>query len=133
LPGKAFAKLPTDKPLHGLSAFGELKYPPDFTHFDYVNPDAPKGGTFTLAPSTWVWNQNTETFNTLNTLAFKGDAPPRMELTFDTLMAAALDEPDAVYGLIAESVTLSKDRQTCLFKLRKEARFHDGSPIEAKD
>ncbi|MBO1038380.1 extracellular solute-binding protein [Brucella pituitosa] len=133
LPGKAFAKLPTDKPLHGLSAFGELKYPPDFTHFDYVNPDAPKGGTFTLAPSTWVWNQNTETFNTLNTLAFKGDAPPRMELTFDTLMAAALDEPDAVYGLIAESVTLSKDRQTCLFKLRKEARFHDASPIEAKD
>ena len=133
LPGKAFAKLPTDKPLHGLSAFGELKYPPDFTHFDYVNPDAPKGGTFTLAPSTWVWNQNTETFNTLNTLAFKGDAPPRMELTFDTLMAAALDEPDTVYGLIAESVTLSKDRQTCLFKLRKEARFHDGSPIEAKD
>ena len=133
LPGEAFAKLPTGKPLHGLSAFGELKYPPDFTHFDYVNPGAPKGGTFTLAPSTWVWNQNTETFNTLNTLAFKGDAPPRMELTFDTLMAAALDEPDAVYGLIAESVTLSKDRQTCLFKLRKEARFHDGSPIEAKD
>ncbi len=131
--GKAFATLPTDKPLHGLSAFGELKYPPDFTHFDYVNPDAPKGGTFTLAPSTWVWNQNTETFNTLNTLAFKGDAPPRMELTFDTLMVSALDEPDAVYGLIAESVTLSKDRQTCLFKLRKEARFHDGSPIEAKD
>jgi microcin C transport system substrate-binding protein len=119
--------------LHGLSAFGELKYPPDFAHFDYVNPDAPKGGTFTLAPSTWVWNQNTETFNTLNTLTFKGDAPPRMELTFDTLMVSALDEPDAVYGLIAENVTLSKDHQTCLFKLRKEARFHDGSPIEAKD
>lgn len=132
-PEIAFAKLPTDKPLHGLSAFGELKYPPDFAHFDYVNPDAPKGGTFTLAPSTWVWNQNTETFNTLNTLTFKGDAPPRMELTFDTLMVSALDEPDAVYGLIAENVTLSKDHQTCLFKLRKEARFHDGSPIEAKD
>lgn len=133
LPGKAFAKLPTNSPLHGLSAFGELKYPPDFTHFDYVNPDAPKGGIFTLAPSNWVWNQNTETFNTLNTLTFKGDAPPRMELTFDTLMASALDEPDAVYGLIAESVTLSGDRKTCLFKLRKQARFHDGSPIEAKD
>ncbi|MCV9906300.1 extracellular solute-binding protein [Brucella sp. HL-2] len=132
-PEIAVAKLPTDKPLHGLSAFGELKYPPDFAHFDYVNPDAPKGGTFTLAPSTWVWNQNTETFNTLNTLTFKGDAPPRMELTFDTLMVSALDEPDAVYGLIAENVTLSKDHQTCLFKLRKEARFHDGSPIEAKD
>ncbi|MEN5275454.1 extracellular solute-binding protein [Brucella sp. TWI432] len=133
LPQTAFAKLATGTPLHGLSAFGDLKYPPDFTHFDYVNPDAPKGGTFTLAPNTWVWNQNTQTFNTLNTLTFKGDAPPRMELTFDSLMAPALDEPDSVYGLIAQSVTLSKDRQKCLFRLRKEARFHDGSPIEAKD
>ena len=133
LPGKAFAKLATDTPLHGLSAFGDLKYPPDFKHFDYVNPEAPKGGTFTLAPNTWYWNQNTQTFNTLNTLTFKGDAPPRMELTFDSLMASALDEPDSVYGLIAESVTLSQDRTKCLFKLRKEARFHDGSPIEAKD
>jgi len=133
LPEKAFAKLATDTPLHGLSAFGDLKYPPDFKHFDYVNPEAPKGGTFTLAPNTWYWNQNTQTFNTLNTLTFKGDAPPRMELTFDSLMASALDEPDSVYGLIAESVTLSQDRTKCLFKLRKEARFHDGSPIEAKD
>lgn len=56
-----------------------------------------------------------------------------MELTFDSLMVSALDEPDSVYGLIAESVTLSKDRKTCTFKLRKEARFHDGSPIEASD
>ncbi len=133
LPGKAFAKLPTGKPLHGLSAFGDLKYGPDFTHFDYANPDAPKGGTFHFAPSSWVWNQNPLTFNTLNTLTFKGDAPPRMELTFDTLMASALDEPDSVYGLIAESAMLSKDRKICTFKLRKEARFHDGSPIEAKD
>jgi len=133
LPEKAFAKLATGTPLHGLSAFGDLKYPPDFKHFDYVNPVAPKGGTFTLAPNTWYWNQNIQTFNTLNTLTFKGDSPPRMELTFDSLMASALDEPDSVYGLIAESVTLSQDRTKCLFKLRKEARFHDGSPIEAKD
>ena len=133
LPGKAFAKLAVDKPLHGLSAFGELKYPPKFTHFDYVNPEAPKGGTFTLAPNTWYWNQNTATFNTLNTLTFKGDAPPRMELTFDGFMVSALVEPDAVHGLIDESVTLSKDRRTCLFKLRKGARFHDGLPTEDKD
>ncbi|MFC7065675.1 extracellular solute-binding protein [Brucella rhizosphaerae] len=133
LPGKAFATLPSGKPLHGLSAFGELKYPPDFTHFDYVNPDAPKGGTFTLAPSNWVWNQNTQTFNTLNTFTFKGDAPPRMELTFDSLMTSALDEPDSVYCLLADSVTLSEDRRSYLFSLRKEARFHDGSPVEAKD
>lgn len=56
-----------------------------------------------------------------------------MELTYDSLMVPALDEPDSIYGLIAESATLSKDRQACTFKLRKEARFHDGSPITAKD
>ncbi len=133
LPPRAFADIRTGKALHGLSAFGDLKYGPDFTHFDYASPEAPKGGTFNFAPSSWVWNQNTDTFNTLNTFTFKGDAPPRMELTFDTLMASALDEPDSVYGLIAESATLSKDRRSCTFKLRKEARFHDGSPITAKD
>ncbi len=133
LPPRAFADIPTGKALHGLSAFGDLKYGPDFSHFDYASPEAPKGGTFNLAPSIWVWNQNTDTFNTLNTFTFKGDAPPRMELTFDMLMAPALDEPDSLYGLIAESATLSKDRRSCTFKLRKEARFHDGSPITAKD
>lgn len=133
LPPRAFADIPTGKALHGLSAFGDLKYGPDFQHFDYASPEAPKGGTFNFAPSSWIWNQNTDTFNTLNTFTFKGDAPPRVELTFDTLMASALDEPDSVYGLIAESATLSKDRRSCTFKLRKEARFHDGSPIEAKD
>ena len=66
-------------PLHGLSAFGDLKYPPDFAHFDYVNPDAPKGGTFNFAPPNWLYNQNTQTFNTLNSFVAKGDAPPRME------------------------------------------------------
>lgn len=120
-------------PRHGLSTFGSLKYARDFSHFDYVNADAPKGGTFTLAPSNWVWNQNTQTFNTLNTLTFKGDAPPRMELTFDSLMVSALDEPDSVYGLVAESIIVTNDRRNCIFNLRKEARFHDGSPLEAQD
>ncbi|MGU3399347.1 extracellular solute-binding protein [Brucellaceae bacterium D45D] len=132
LPGPAMALMPA-KPRHGLSAFGDLKYAPDFSHFDYVNADAPKGGTFTLAPWNWLWNQNAQTFNTLNTFTFKGDAPPRMELTFDSLMVSALDEPDSVYGLIAENVVVTNDRHTCIFKLRKEARFHDGSPIEAAD
>ena len=74
---------PTDQPLHGLSAFGDLKYAPDFTHFDYVNPDAPKGGTFNFSPPNWVFNQSTLTFNTLNSFVPKGDAPPRMEMCFD--------------------------------------------------
>ncbi len=73
--------------LHGLSIFGDLKYPPGFTHFDYINPDAPKGGRMNFQPPNWAYNQNTQTFNTLNSFVLHGDAPPRMELTFDTLMA----------------------------------------------
>jgi microcin C transport system substrate-binding protein len=132
-PKLAFADVQTDVPLHGLSAFGDLKYPKDFTHFDYASPDAPKGGTFAFSPSTWLYNQSPDTFNTLNSFGAKGDAPPRMELCFDALMALALDEPDSIYGLVAQTVTVSADRRSFTFKLRSEARFHDGSPITAED
>ncbi len=133
LPDLAFAAAPTGARLHGLSAFGDLKYPADFTHFDYVNADAPKGGTFIFSPPNWVYNQNPLTFNTLNTFVAKGDAPPRMEMCFDSLMASALDEPDAIYGLVAEGVTISDDRNSFEFSLRPEARFHDGSALTAED
>ncbi|MFU0506867.1 extracellular solute-binding protein [Pseudaminobacter sp. NGMCC 1.201702] len=133
LPGFAFAASPTGTPLYGLSAFGDLKYGPDFKHFDYINPDAPKGGTFVFSPPNWVFNQNVLTFNTLNTFVAKGDAPPRMEMCFDSLMAGALDEPDALYGLLAESVTISEDRNTFEFAMRPQARFHDGTKLTAED
>lgn len=133
LPGHAFASSPTGRALHGLSAFGDLKYPPDFTHFGYVAPDAPKGGTFNFPPPNWVFNQSPFTFNTLNSFTLKGDAPPRMELCFDTLMTRALDEPDAVYGLLAESVTISGDRNSFDFALRPQARWHDGTALTAED
>ncbi len=129
----AFAAAPTDTPMHGLSAFGELKYAADATHVDYAAPNAPKGGTFNFTPSTWFFNQNTQTFNTLNCFLLRGDAPPRMELCFDGLMGSALDEPDTLYGVIAESVSIAADRNSWVFKLRPEARFHDGSPITAED
>lgn len=129
----AFAAVPTDAPLHGLSAFGDLKYGPDFQQFEYVNIDAPKGGTFNFGPSQWVFNQNPQTFNTLNSFVPKGDAPPRMELCFDSLMTSALDEPDAIYGQLARTVTVSADRNSFEFVLRPEARFHDGSPLTAED
>ena len=132
-PRLALSQVATDVPLHGMSAFGELKYAKDFTHFDYARPDAPKGGTFAFSPSNWLYNQSPQTFNTLNTFSAKGDAPPRMELCFDTLMAAALDEPDSIYGLVAETVTVAADRNSFTFKLRSGARFHDGSPITAHD
>ncbi|MGB3831383.1 MAG: extracellular solute-binding protein [Mesorhizobium sp.] len=133
MPGAAFAASPTGQKLHGLSVFGELKYPAGFAQFDYVNPDAPKGGSFSFPPPNWTYNQSPFTFNTLNSFTLKGDAPPRMELCFDTLMARALDEPDAVYGLLAESVTISGDRNGFDFALRPQARWHDGMPLTAED
>ncbi|WFP79198.1 extracellular solute-binding protein [Mesorhizobium sp. WSM4906] len=133
LPGRAFAAIPTGVKVHGLSAFGDLKYKPDFTHFDYVNPGAPKGGQMNFAPPNATLNQSFLTFNTLNSLVLKGDSPPRTELCFDSLMTSALDEPDAVYGLLAESVTLSQDRNGFRFALRPQARFHDGTPLTADD
>ena len=133
MPGAAFAASPAGQRLHGLSVFGELKYPAGFAQFDYVNPDAPKGGSFSFPPPNWTYNQSPFTFNTLNSFTLKGDAPPRMELCFDTLMARALDEPDAVYGLLAESVTISADRNGFDFALRPQARWHDGTPLTAED
>lgn len=119
--------------LHGLSVFGDLKYSENFEHFGYANPNAPKGGKFTLTPGSWFHNQNPQTFNTLNGYVTKGDAPPRLELIFDSLMVRAFDEPDAVYGLVAESVSISEDGNSYLFTLRPEAKFHDGSSLTADD
>jgi len=120
-------------PRHGLSVFGDLKYGPDFTHFDFVNPNAPKGGTFSFQVPYWYFNQNPQTYNTFNSFILKGDAPPRMEMCFDTLMVRAWDEPDAVYGLVAETVEVSEDRNRFTFNLRPEASFHDGSRLTAED
>jgi microcin C transport system substrate-binding protein len=118
---------------HGLSSFGDLKYPADFKHFDFVNPAAPKGGTFSLQISSIGGNQNFDTFNTLNIFVLKGDGAAGMDATFDTLMARAADEPDSLYGLVAHSVVTSPDRRLLRFRLRPEARFHDGSPLTAED
>lgn len=133
LPGAAFANSRTGVKLHGLSAFGDLKYQADFPHFGYVNPGAPKGGTINFAPPNATYNQSFLTFNTLNSLVLRGDSPPRTEYCFDSLMASALDEPDAVYGLLAESVTISDDRNAFTFDLRPQSRFHDGSTLTAED
>ncbi|MEN0002020.1 MAG: extracellular solute-binding protein, partial [Pseudomonadota bacterium] len=132
-PKLSLAVNPTGQALHGLSAFGDLKYPADFPIFDYANGDAPVGGVFNFQPWYWYHNQNIQTFNTLNGFVRRGDAPPRMDICFDTLMQAAHDEPDAIYGHLAESVTISEDGNRFTFRLRDIARFHDGSPITAED
>jgi microcin C transport system substrate-binding protein len=118
---------------HGLSVFGDLKYPADFHHFGYVNLKAPKGGLFSTVPTMRLNNQSFFTFNSLNAYIMKGEAACGMELTFATLMARAGDEPDAMYGQVAKSVQISPDKLTYRFKLRPEARFHDGSKLTAHD
>src|SRR5712664_88379 len=118
---------------HGISAFGDLKYPADFHHFDYVNLAAPKGGTFSTIPSVRSYNQSNMTFNSLNAFILKGEGAQGMDLTFTALMARAGDEPDAMYGLAAKSVRISPDKLTYRFSMRPEARFHDGSNLTAHD
>jgi microcin C transport system substrate-binding protein len=118
---------------HGMSAFGDLKYPPDFTHFDYVDPSAPKGGVFSHIGSTRAYNQNFLTFNSLNSYILKGDAAQGMQLTFASLMAFAEDEPDSYYGLAARGVRISADGLTYRFAMRPGITFHDGSALTAHD
>jgi len=118
---------------HGMSAFGDLKYPSDFKHFDYVNPQAPKGGTFSHVGSSRSFNQNFLTFNSLNSFILKGDGALGMELTFASLMVRAEDEPDSLYGLAAGSVEISPDGLTYRFSLRPGITFHDSGAITAQD
>jgi microcin C transport system substrate-binding protein len=118
---------------HGMSAFGDLKYPADFHHFDYVNPAAPKGGVFSLIPPNRAYNQSFFTFNSLNAYILKGEGAQGMDMTFASLMARASDEPDAMYGLAAKSVRISPDKLNYSFTIRPEARFHDGTKLTAHD
>ena len=115
-------------PRHGLSAFGDLKYPGNFSHFDYVNPQAPAGGQLSMIGSSGVTS-----FDSLNAFILKGQPAEGLGLLFDTLMVRAMDEPDAMYGLLAQSAEIAEDRQSVIFRLRPEARFHDGTRVTAAD
>jgi microcin C transport system substrate-binding protein len=122
-----------DTETHGLSTFGDLAMPADFSHFPYVNPNAPKGGEIALQLSSTSGNQNPTTFNTLNIYILKGDGAAGMGAIFDSLMTGSGDEPDSLYGLVARAMRVSDDKTVYRFLLRKEARFHDGSPLTARD
>ncbi|GKQ51687.1 extracellular solute-binding protein [Bradyrhizobium sp. Ce-3] len=119
--------------MHGMSVFGDLKYPADFQQFDYVNVKAPKGGAFSVIPWVRAYNQSYYTFNSLNAYVLKGEGAQGMDMTFATLMSRANDEPDAMYGFAAKSVQISPDKLTYRFTMRPEARFHDGSKLTAQD
>ena len=118
---------------HGMSAFGDLALPADFSRFPYVNPDAPKGGAFSESISRRTYNGSFLTFNSLNTFILKGDGAFGMDWTFATLMVRAGDEPDAMYGLAAKSVRIADNGLTYRFTLRDGLTFHDGSPLTAQD
>ncbi len=115
-------------PRHGLSAFGDLKYSNGFAHFDYVNPDAPKGGKMAL-----IGPVPHDTFDSFNGYILKGDPVQGYELMFDSLMTRANDEPDALYGLAASTADIAEDRRSVTFALRTEAQFGDGTALTAED
>ncbi|MEM7057797.1 MAG: extracellular solute-binding protein [Pseudomonadota bacterium] len=115
------------EPSHGISAFGDLKYPADFPHFDYVNPDAPKGGT-------WSTGYGNVTYDSFNPFILKGNSAFAIEgLIFDSMMTGSGDEADAMYGLIAESAEIAEDRSSITFNMRTDAKFHDGTQVTSDD
>ncbi|HEX6144775.1 MAG TPA: extracellular solute-binding protein [Geminicoccaceae bacterium] len=113
------------EPVHGASMFGELKYGADFEHFDYVNPNAPKGGTMVESAI--------GSFDNLNPFILKGTPAAGVSLIFETLTTGSLDEPFSEYGLVAESIEIPEDRSWVAFTLHPEARWHDGRPITVED
>jgi len=110
---------------HGIAMHGDLKYSADFSHFDYANPDAPKGGTFRQA--------TIGTFDSFNPFIVKGTSGDGIGLLFDSLMARSLDEPFTQYGLLAKTIRMPEDRTWVEFDLRAEAKFSDGTPVRARD
>jgi microcin C transport system substrate-binding protein len=110
---------------HAIAMNGVPRYGPGFAHFDYVNPDAPKGGELRASAI--------GTFDSFNPFISKGVAATGMGLVYDTLTVASDDEPFTQYGLVAETIEYPRDRSWVVFHINPEARFQDGTPITAKD
>ncbi len=120
-----FLSMPAFAQEHALAMHGDMKYSANFTHFDYVNPDAPKSGTLRMAGN--------ETFDTLNGFSTKGVAADSLGLLYDSLLEKAQDEPFSMYGALAESVETPEDRSWVIFNIRDTAKWHDGKPVTAAD
>jgi microcin C transport system substrate-binding protein len=110
---------------HAFAIHGDVKYPPDFKHYSWVNPNAPKGGDVKFS---WIG-----TFDSLNPFILRGVPAIGAGSIYDTLMTRAADEPATDYCLICETIELPEDRSWVIFNLRPEARFHDGKPITPED
>src|SRR3974377_469385 len=112
---------------HGVSLFGDLKYPAGFGHFEYVNPDSPKGGTaHQIALGTF------DNFNSV-VAGVKGSLAAGVDLIYETLLASSLDEVSSGYGLLAEAVSFSPDFSSATFRLREQAKWHDDTPVTPDD
>ncbi len=113
----------------GYAVWGTFKYPPGFAHFDYVNPQAPRGGELRLVAGSRI-----STFDKYNPFTLKGTAPSFLgDLLFESLLTGSMDEIGVGYGLLAEDVEVAPDRLSATFRLRSEARFHNGDPVRAAD
>ena len=112
-------------PAHGIAMHGDLKYGPDFTHFDYVNPAAPKGGKVRLA--------SIGGYDSFNPFIVKGRSAAGIGLIYDSLLSSSADEAFSKYGHVAESVEVPDDRSWIIFTLDPDARWHDGKPISVDD
>ena len=114
---------------HGYALWGDLKYPAGFAHFDYVSPNAPKGGELVA-----VSNIRVSTFDKYNPFNIKGSAPAYLgDLLFESLLTGSLDELGSAYGLLAEDVEVAVDGLSATFSIRSNARFHNGQPVQAAD
>ncbi|MDX1975044.1 MAG: extracellular solute-binding protein [Rickettsiales bacterium] len=113
------------QPTHCLALYGECKYKAGFAHFEYVNPNAPKGGTMKLA--------ETGSYDNLNPFILNGLKAPFVEILFETLMVASQDEPQSMYGLLAESAGVAADNSSVIFTLRPQAKWQDGTSVTADD
>jgi microcin C transport system substrate-binding protein len=121
----AWARAQDVAPAHGVAMHVDLKYGPEFEHFDYVNPNAPKGGTVTFA--------SIGTFDSLNPFIIKGTTADGLGFLFETLTVQSEDEPFSEYGLLAESIEMPEDRSWVAFTLRPQARWQDGKPVTVDD
>ena len=122
----AVISMPAAAQNHGLAMHGAPQLAPNYTHYDYANPNAPKGGDLRMA--------QIGSFDSLNPFSIRGNAARNIrERVFESLLDRHYDEPFALYGLLAESVTASADRRRVTFKLRKQAKFADGKPVTAAD
>ena len=110
---------------HGISTFGDLKYPAEYPHLDYVNPDAPKGGEI----SVWAFGG----FDSMNPYSIKGRAGGLASVFYESLLVGTADEVGAYYCLLCESIEYPEGREWVIFQLRPEARFSDGTPVTAED